>query len=293
MTITLADPGSNIGQLRITSLLSSKSGLIGSVLIVGVVLTAVFAPLISPADPLARDLSLKLLPPAWLEGGDPAFLLGTDAQGRDMLSRIIYGSRISLVVGVSAVLLSGGIGLALGLISGYFGGPVDAVISRVIDAMLAIPTLLIMLVIALVAGSGLVPLILVIAVTSWVSYTRVVRAEVLSIREREYVQAAIINGAGHSRILRRHILPNIMSSFVVISTLSVAGVILAESSLSFLGLGIQPPDISWGQMLSDGRQYLATSWWVATFPGVAISLTVLGVILLGDWLRDALDPRLR
>jgi peptide/nickel transport system permease protein len=190
------------------------------------------------------------------------------------------------------VALSSLIGLALGLVAGMAGGKVDLLIMRLIDAMLAIPTMLFMLVVALVAGTGLLPLVVVIAATNWVGAARIVRADVLSVKEMDYVAAARALGARPLGLLLRHILPNTLSSFVVVSTMNVGTVILAESALSFLGFGIQPPDISWGQMLSEGRQYLATSWWVATFPGIAITLTVLGVILLGDWLRDHLDPRL-
>ncbi|MGO4282868.1 ABC transporter permease [Bosea sp. TAB14] len=274
------------------SLLRNKAGLAGIVIVALIVVTALGAEHLAPLDPLRRNLSLKLLPPAWLEGGNPRYLLGTDSQGRDLLSRIIFGARTSLSVGLAAVALSSLIGLALGLLAGMAGGRVDLLIMRVIDAMLAIPTMLFMLVVALVAGSGLLPLVVVIAATNWVGCARIVRADVLGIREMDYVAAARASGASPLGLILRHILPNILSSFVVVSTLNVGTVILAESSLSFLGFGIQPPEISWGQMLSEGRQYLATSWWVATFPGIAITLTVLGVILLGDWLRDHLDPRL-
>lgn len=274
------------------SLLTNKAGLAGMVIVALIVLMALGADLLAPLDPLRRNLSLKLLPPAWLEGGNPRYLLGTDSQGRDLLSRIIFGARTSLSVGLAAVALSSLIGLALGLLAGMAGGRVDTLIMRIIDAMLAIPTMLFMLVVALVAGSGLLPLVVVIAATNWVSCARIVRADVLGIKEMDYIAAARASGATPLGLILRHILPNILSSFVVVSTLNVGTVILAESSLSFLGFGIQPPEISWGQMLSEGRQYLATSWWVATFPGIAITLTVLGVILLGDWLRDHLDPRL-
>lgn len=274
------------------SLLANKAGALGLLILLLIVLAALAAPQLAPSDPLQRDLALKLLPPAWMDGGSSTHWLGTDSQGRDLLSRIVYGTRSSLTVGLATVVLSGAIGLALGVAAGFAGGWVDAVIMRVIDAMLAIPTMLFMLVIALVAGSGILPLVGVIAATSWVSYARLVRAEVLRVKEMEFVGAARISGVSPARIVVRHLIPNVMSSFIVISALNVGSVILAESALSFLGFGIQPPQISWGQMLSDGRQYLATSWWVATFPGVAITLTVLSIILIGDWLRDYLDPRL-
>jgi peptide/nickel transport system permease protein len=275
-----------------SSLARNKAGMLGLAIVLAIASVAVAADLLAPLDPLRRNLSLKLLPPAWLEGGDTRYLLGTDSQGRDLLSRIIYGARTSLTVGVAAVALSSLIGLTLGLVAGMTGGRVDALIMRLIDAMLAIPTMLFMLVVALVAGTGLVSLVVVIAATSWVGCARIVRADVLSVKEQDFVAAARAMGARPLGLVLRHIVPNILSSFVVVSTLNIGTVILAESALSFLGFGIQPPDISWGQMLSEGRQYLATSWWVATFPGLAITLTVLGVILLGDWLRDHLDPRL-
>ncbi|MED4959203.1 ABC transporter permease, partial [Paenibacillus macerans] len=235
----------------------------------------------------------RLKPPMWLEGGTKEHWLGTDNLGRDMWSRIVYGSRVSLIVGIGAVLVSGAIGAVLGLVSGFYGKWIDAVIMRVADGFMAIPTILFMLVVMAVVGPGLTTLIFVIGVTNWVSYTRVVRGEVLSIKERDFVKAAKAVGAKNGRIILKHILPNILSSFIVISGMNVATTIIMEASLSFLGLGIKPPDVSWGGMLSDGRQYVATSWWVATFPGLAITVTVLGVIFLGDWLRDVLDPRMK
>lgn len=290
LSLPLSRPRRLPGLFR--SLLSNKAGVAGLTIVALIAITALTADHLALLDPLRRNLSLKLLPPAWLEGGNPRHLLGTDSQGRDLLSRIIFGARTSLMVGVAAVALSSLIGLTLGLLAGMAGGKVDALIMRVIDAMLAIPTMLFMLVVALVAGTGLLPLVVVIAATNWVSVARIVRADVLGVRAMDYVAAARAVGARPLGLILRHILPNVLSSFVVVSTMNVGTVILAESALSFLGFGIQPPEISWGQMLSEGRQYLATSWWVATFPGIAITLTVLGVILLGDWLRDHLDPRL-
>lgn len=290
--ITLSTPRMPQRRQLLRSLLSNKAGVAGLTIVAVVAAIAIGADHLAPLDPLRRNLSLKLLPPAWLEGGNPRHLLGTDSQGRDLLSRILFGARTSLTVGLAAVALSSLIGLVLGLLAGMAGGRVDALIMRVIDAMLAIPTMLFMLVVALVAGTGLVPLVVVIAATNWVGAARIVRADVLGVKEMDYVAAARAIGARPAGLVLRHILPNVLSSFVVVSTMNVGTVILAESALSFLGFGIQPPEISWGQMLSEGRQYLATSWWVATFPGIAITLTVLGVILLGDWLRDHLDPRI-
>lgn len=274
-------------------LLRSKTGMIGLVIVVGVVLMAILAPLLTDHDPAKTDVINRLIPPFWLEGGNTEFLLGTDNLGRDILSRIIYGSRISLLIGISAVLLAGAIGMALGLIAGYYGKVWDFIIMRTVDSLLAIPNILFMLIILAVMGPSLITLILVLGGTSWVVYARMVRSETLSIKERDYVKSAKAIGAKDFRIIMKYILPNVISSFIVIATLNVATTIILEASLSFLGLGIQPPDVSWGLMLSDGREYIATSWWVATFPGIAITVTVLGVIFLGDWLRDVLDPKIK
>ena len=274
-------------------LLQSKTGMVGLIIVVGVVLMAILAPLLTDNDPAKTDVINRLLPPFWLEGGNTEFLLGTDNLGRDILSRIIYGSRISLLIGISAVLLAGAIGMALGLIAGYYGKVWDFIIMRTVDSLLAIPNILFMLIILAVMGPSLITLILVLGGTSWVVYARMVRSETLSIKERDYVRSAKAIGAKDFRIIMKYILPNVLSSFIVIATLNVATTIILEASLSFLGLGIQPPDVSWGLMLSDGREYIATSWWVATFPGVAITVTVLGVIFLGDWLRDVLDPKIK
>ncbi|OXM85436.1 ABC transporter permease [Paenibacillus rigui] len=274
-------------------LLKSKTGTVGAVLVILVCLVALCAPFLATQDPAKINPTQRLLPPMWLDKGNPQHLLGTDNLGRDIWSRIVYGSRVSLIVGICAVLVSGAIGAVLGLLAGYYGRWMNAVIMRVADSFLAIPTILFMLVVLAVLGPGLGTLIFVIGVTNWVTYARVVRGEVLSVKERDFVKAAKAVGAKDGRIIFTHILPNVLSSFIVISTMSVATTIIMEASLSFLGLGIKPPDVSWGGMLSDGRQYLATSWWVATFPGLAITITVLGVIFLGDWLRDVLDPRMK
>lgn len=275
------------------TLFKSKAGTIGLVIVLAVVLMAVFASVISPFDPAKTNAIERLKPPFWLEGGSMKHPLGTDNLGRDVLSRIIYGSQISLLIGICAVVVAGAIGLLLGLISGYYGGFLDKLIMRTVDSFLAIPNILFMLVVLSVMGSGLGTLIFVLGATNWVTYARMVRGEVLSIKERDFVRAARSVGAKDARIILTHILPNIASSFIVIATLNVATTIILEASLSFLGLGVQPPTVSWGGMLSDGREYLATSWWVATFPGIAITITVLGIIFLGDWLRDTLDPRMK
>lgn len=274
-------------------LFKSKTGTIGLIIVVVVVLMAVFAGALAPHDPAKTHAAKRLTPPMWMEKGTAEYPLGTDNLGRDVLSRIIYGSQVSLLVGVCAVIVAGAIGVVLGLVSGYYGGIIDNIIMRTVDAFLAIPNILFMLVILSILGPNVVTLILVLGFTNWVKYARIIRGEVLSMKERDFVRAARTVGASDARIIFTHILPNVISSFIVVSTLSVATTIILEASLSFLGLGIQPPTVSWGGMLSDGRQYLATSWWVATFPGVVITITVLGIIFLGDWLRDILDPRMK
>ncbi len=269
----------------------SKTGMLGAAIVLVVTMLALFAPWIAPHDPADQDYSAMLVPPSWVEGGRGEYLLGTDNLGRDILSRIIYGTRVSLLVGVVSVILAGVIGMAVGLISGFFGGVIDAVFMRLVDAFLSIPSILFALVLLSVTGPGISTLVVALGLTNWVVYARLVRGEVLSIRERDYVKAARSIGVKNAAIIMRHILPNVFSSFVVVSALTVATTIISEASLSFLGLGIQPPTVSWGVMLSDGRNYLATSWWIATFPGIAITVTVLGIMFLGDWLRDVLDPR--
>lgn len=273
-------------------LLRSKTGFVGLLIVLAMTGMAVFAPILAMYDPAKTDIMHRLIPPFWLEGGTKDFPLGTDNLGRDVLSRIIYGSRISLLVGISAVILAGFLGIIFGLIAGYYGKIWDFIIMRTVDSFLAIPNILFMLIILAVLGPSVTTLILVLGGTSWVVYARMVRSETLSVKERDFVRSAKAIGAKDYRIIVKYILPNVISSFIVIATLNVASTIILEASLSFLGLGIQSPDVSWGLMLSDGREYIATSWWVATFPGVAITVTVLGVIFLGDWLRDVLDPKL-
>ncbi|GED34356.1 ABC transporter permease [Brevibacillus centrosporus] len=271
----------------------SKVGTIGLLIMAAIVFVAVFAGAIAPHDPVKTNVSKRLLPPMWLEKGNSDYPLGTDNLGRDVLSRIIYGSQVSLIVGIFAVMLAGAIGGLLGLVSGYYGGWIDAIIMRTVDAFLAIPSMLLMLIILFVMGPSLGTLIFTLGITNWVKYARIIRGEVLSMKERDFVKASRTVGASDARIIFTHILPNVTSSFIVVSTISVAAAIISEASLSFLGLGVQPPTVSWGGMLSDGRQYLATSWWVATFPGIAITITVLGIIFLGDWIRDVLDPKMK
>lgn len=274
-------------------LFQSKTGTVGFFIVMAVIVVAIFADIIAPHDPAQNNLGDLLRPPMWLDGGSATYILGTDNLGRDILSRILHGTRVSLLVGVFSVILAGIIGIVVGILAGYFGGFIDNVLMRIVDSFLAIPSILFILVVLAVFDPSIFVLIIVIGFTNWVTYARVVRGEVLSIKEREFVKASKSIGTKHTTIMVKHIFPNIVSSFIVISTLSVATTIILEASLSFLGLGIQPPDVSWGGMLTDGRNYLATNWWLATFPGIAITVTVLGIIFLGDWLRDVLDPRIK
>lgn len=252
---------------------------------------ALFSPFIAPHDPIEQDLTKSLKPPFWQTGGSIEHVLGTDNLGRDILSRIIYGARISVIVGFAAVLLSGAIGTFLGVFAGYFGGKIDAVIMRLTDTFLSLPYILVAIALIGAIGPSLTNIILVLGVTQWVSYTRITRFEAMSLSKSEFVEMAIISGARWWRILLVHIVPNVFNSAVVLATLDVGKMIIFEAAFSFLGLGVKPPTPTWGGMLADGRAYLTYAWWIATFPGVAIVITVLAGNLLGDWLRDELDPR--
>jgi peptide/nickel transport system permease protein len=270
-----------------------RTALFGLGVVSIVLLAAAFAPWLTPFDPLEQDINQRLKEPGWQTAEGRVHALGTDHLGRDILARVIFGSRIALVVGLSAVLISGVLGMVIGLVSGYFGGKVDDFFMRLADVQLAFPFILLAIAVIGVLGPSLRNIIIVIGVSSWVVYARVVRGEVLSIREREFVQAAIALGSRDGRVLVRHVLPNAFTPWLVVATLDMARVIVIESALSFLGLGVQPPTPTWGGMLADGRVYLSTAWWLATFPGLAILVTVLGINLLGDGLRDTLDPRLK
>jgi peptide/nickel transport system permease protein len=261
-------------------------------MVLGVIFSAVFAPVISPHDPILQDVEKRLIPPVWQEGADANYLLGTDHLGRDIVSRLIYGARISIVVSVSAVALSAVLGTLIGLFSGFYGGKVDNIFMRIADVQLAFPFILLAIAIIAVLGPDLQNIIITMAITGWVIYARVVRAEVLSLREKEFITSVKALGGSNGRIIFRHLFPNVIPPIIVIVTLEMARMIIMEAALSFLGLGIQPPTPTWGGMLADGRVYLVTSWWLATFPGLVIMLVVLGINLLGNWLRDILDPRL-
>ena len=276
----------------VRSLTKSPTGLLGFILLLVVVFVAIASPLLITFDPAEVHTADKMLPPCWCAKGHAEYLLGTDYLGRDIYSRILEGAHISLIVGLVSVAFAGAIGMVIGLISGYFVGWVDAVIMRIVDAFRTIPTILLNVCIAMVMGAGIKTVIFSIGVTTWTIYARIVRGEVLSIRQREYVLSARAVGAKSGRIIFTDIMPNVMSTFIVTCTSSVAQAIITESSLSFLGLGITAPAITWGSILSDGRNYVTSAWWISTFPGLAIMLTCLGIMFFGDWLRDFLDPRI-
>lgn len=256
------------------------------------VLAAFFAPLLAPADPLKTGFSTRTRPPAIL-GYDSAFLLGSDGLGRDILSRLLYGGRISLTLAAIAVACSAAVGVTLGLVSGYFGGRVDDAIMRLVDVQLSFPIIMLAIAVIAVVGTSLEALLGVLVLAGWVIYARTVRASVLSLRQQDYVLAARALGGGAPRVILRHILPNVQAPILVVGTVQLATMILLESGLSFLGLGVQPPTPSWGYMLAEGRDYLSNAWWISTVPGIAISLAVLAANLIGDGLRDLLDPSLR
>jgi peptide/nickel transport system permease protein len=285
----------------------ARLGLAGMVILLVITLAAIAAPLIAPHDPYEGSLGVSRRCPAFticpnLGGsfarssatqGSLEYPLGTDPNGRDVLSRIIYAARISLVVGVTAVLIGGTVGVAAGLVSGFYGGWADTLIMRIADVQLAFPFILLAIMVVAVLGGGIVNVIIVLGIGSWVPYARIVRGQVLSARAQEYVLAARAIGAQDAAILFRHILPNVVTPAIIIATFGVAAAIIGEATLSFLGVGIQAPTPTWGNMLADGRDYVASAWWLALFPGLAIMLTVLSNNVIGDWLRDYLDPRLR
>ena len=279
------------GSLR--RLVRLRWGVAASVILLAIVASAIFAPAIAPHDPLAVNISHRLAPPVWMEGGTSRHVLGTDQVGRDLLARVIYGGRISLVIGVAAVLISTTIGVLLGLVGGYFGGYPDWTIMTAVNVLLTFPFVLLALAVIAVLGASLGNMIVVLGVAGWPIYARVVRAETMAIREREFILAGRALGMSHARIIFRQILPNLVSPIVVIATLQVAQVIVLESFLSFLGLGVQPPTPAWGNMLGEGRVYMLNSWWIAAFPGLAIFLTTLAINLMGNALRDWLDPHMK
>src|SRR5438067_4051376 len=277
-----------LGQLRGLPLLPLA-------ILVPVVLIAVLADFIAPYDPTEPIAGMKIFaPPAWMQGGSIHALLGTDFQGRDIVSRLIFGARVSLIVGVTGTVVAGGIGTALGILAGYLRGWVDQVIMRITDAWLALPALVFAIFLATMVGPSIWNIIVILGAVYWTRYARVIRGEVLSLREREFVKLSEIAGASSARVILRHVLPNVLNSAMVLASLTIGVVIIAEASLSFLGVGVPPPEPAWGSMLADGRSMLMVGdWWLTVFPGLCIMMVVLATQLLGDWLRIRLDPQLR
>ncbi|MBY0123185.1 ABC transporter permease [Bacillus sp. S/N-304-OC-R1] len=266
----------------------SWTGMIGFLIIIFLLLISIFGQLITPYDPLYADFSKKLTPPM-----TDGHFLGTDQLGRDILSRIIMGARISVIIGITTVLIAGTFGTIIGIISGYFRGWIDAILMRIVDVQLSFPFILLVLVINAIIGSGLRNIIISLAIGGWVIFARVIRSEVLALREKEFITACIATGVSRVEILFKHILPNLFTPIIILSSLQIATYIIAEASVSFLGFGVQPPEPAWGNMLNEGKDYIFSSWWLITFPGIAIMITALGVNLFGDWLRDTLDPELK
>ncbi|NNE36652.1 MAG: ABC transporter permease [Rhodothermales bacterium] len=263
------------------------------VVVLGVIaLMALAAPLLSPYDPEVVNIRARLQPPAWMSGGSMANLLGTDSVGRDILSRIIFGARMSMFVAVCTVLIGGSVGSVLGVIAGYFRGRTETVIMRLVDIQLAFPSILLAVALMAILGPSVRNVILVLSLSTWSSFCRVARGETLSVCEQEFVAAARVIGAGNRRVILRHVVPNMISPIIVVASFAVATAIINEASLSFLGVGVPPSTPTWGGMLGEGRNYLRLAWWVSTLPGVALMLAVYSVNVLGDWLRDYLDPRL-
>ncbi|MFC1863591.1 ABC transporter permease [Thermodesulfobacteriota bacterium] len=281
-----------LGELGL-ELWRDKTGFIGMILIALLVFMALAAPLLAPHDPTAQDLRARLKPPAWTEKGSWNHPLGTDHLGRDVLSRVIYGSRISLMIGTSVVLVAGTFGVVMGLFAGYRGGRTDNFIMRWVDTQVAFPGLLLALIILAVIGPSVTTVIIVLSLNGWMVYGRMTRSAVLSIRQTEYVEAAEIVGCSGYRVIFRHILPNLTSPLLTLAILEFARIILAEAALSFLGLGIQPPATSWGLDVATGRDYIFSAWWLVTMPGIAISITVLAINLVASWLRLISDPQER
>jgi peptide/nickel transport system permease protein len=279
---------------RLASLRLGDFPLIPASILVAVALVAIFANVLAPHNPEIGSLTARFKPPFWQTGGSTKYLLGTDQLGRDVLSRLIFGARVSMVVGFTAVIFAGAVGTTLGIISGYLGGWVDQVIMRLTDTWLALPALTFAIFLAAIVGPSMWNIVIILGVTYWTRYARVIRGEVLSLKEREFVRLAIVAGCSKWTIMYRHILPNIINSAIVLGTLMLGVVIITEATLSFLGVGVPPPEAAWGLMLSDGKQSLMVGrWWLSVLPGLCIMLMVLSANVLGDWLRVKLDPQLR
>jgi peptide/nickel transport system permease protein len=270
----------------------SPAGVAGMALVTLLVLTALFGQLLITTDPNEQDLLNRLTPP-YLFGGTTDHLLGTDGVGADLLARLVAGARISLIVGFVATFVAGAVGVALGLLAGYVGGVVDAVVNFLVDVQMTLPFVVVGIAVVAVLGNTLTNVIVVLAITGWVAYARIVRLQTMALRNAPFIDAARAIGVGRGRLLWRHMLPNIAGPIIVIASQQIAAMILYEAALSYLGLGVPSSRITWGGMVADGRQTLLTAWWVSTIPGIAIALTVLGFNLVGDWLRDRLDPATR
>ena len=266
---------------------------ISIIIIAAMLFAAVFAPVLTSHSPIDQSLPNKLLPPVWEEGGSDKHILGTDIFGRDVLTRLYYGARVSLIVTALALAVGGGVGLVIGIVSGYVGGRLDNLLMRIVDAALAFPTILFALLLAVTMGQGLQTIVIAISLLLWARFARVVRGEVLAVKQRDFIALAMVHGCSPARIMATHVLPNVLNTFMVLLTLHVGVVIVAEASLSFLGAGVPPPTPSWGLMVAEGRGKIASAWWLSLIPGIAITLVVLAFNLFGDWLRDRLDPKLR
>jgi peptide/nickel transport system permease protein len=286
-------PVKTVGFFQRAQIAKNLTFYIPAIILALLVLTAIFAPLLAPHDPTELNILATYKPPFFLEGGSTENLLGTDRLGRDVLSRLIYGSRISLSVSLIVIGICASLGTGLGILAGYVGGRLEAVLMRIVDVCMAFPGLLLAMLLVVSLGPGYWTVVLSLSVLGWAPYARLIRGETLKVRAMDFVAQARVNGATSSRIMLRHIFPNVVNPLIVIMTLGVGMIILAEAALSFLGIGIPPPNPTWGSMVSDGRSYLDVAWWVSAFPGIAIGLVVLSGNFLGDWLRDKLDPRLR
>jgi peptide/nickel transport system permease protein len=297
MSVSTAAPGRAVGlplASRLAVLRTEGFPTIPILILLVLVFTAVFAELIAPHNPEVGSLSQRFKPPAWVAGGSMTHLLGTDHIGRDVLSRLIFGARVSMIVGFTAVIFAGVVGTALGILSGFFGGWVDQVIMRITDTWLALPALTFAIFLAAIVGPSEWNIVIILGAVYWTRYARVIRGEVLSLKERDFVRLAIVAGCSKWKIMRKHLLPNVLNSAIVLATLMLGVVVVTEAALSFLGVGVPPPKPAWGLMLADGKKGLmAGYWWLTVFPGVCIVLMVLAANLLGDWLRVKLDPQLR
>jgi len=274
-------------------LLADKVALSAAIFLLVLVFVSVFARYVATHDPTEQNLMLRLRPPVWSAKGIPGHLLGTDPLGRDVLSRMIYGSRVSLIVGVMVIAISGAFGTVVGLVAGYFGGQVDNILMRIVDLQTAFPGLLVALAIITMIGPSVRNIIIVLSINGWMVFARMIRGTTLALRSSLFIDGARCIGAGHGRIIFRHMLPNLASPLITLGTLELARIILAEAVLSFVGMGIQPPASSWGLMINEGHAYITMAWWLVTFPGIAIALTVLAVNLLATWLRAVTDPMQR